>query len=50
MRISIAANNDDNGSSSTSQISFFANAGTAYQIAVDGYDFAAGNVSLRVQQ
>ena len=50
LSLSLVDNNDDSGSSSTSQISFFANAGTVYQIAVDGYDLAAGSVSLRVQQ
>ena len=34
----------------TSQISFFATAGTVYQIAVDGYGPAAGGILLVLQQ
>jgi hypothetical protein len=46
----LVANNDDSGAGFTSQISFFANAGTVYQIAVDGYDFDSGSIILRLQQ
>jgi len=48
--LSLIANNDDYGSSITSQISFFATAGAVYQIAVDGYSAASGTVRLTVQQ
>jgi hypothetical protein len=44
------ADNDDYNGFSTSQISFFATAGTIYQIAVDGYGLASGNISLLLQQ
>jgi hypothetical protein len=46
----LVANNDDFGGGVTSQISFFATAGTVYQIAVDGYDLAAGSIVLSLQQ
>ena len=46
----LVANNDDAGTGFTSQISFFATAGTTYQIAVDGYDYATGGIILRLQQ
>jgi hypothetical protein len=48
--LSLVANNDDNGASVTSQISFFATAGTVYQIAVDGYGLASGTINLLLQQ
>jgi hypothetical protein len=48
--LSLVANNDDYFPYSTSEISFFATAGTVYQIAVDGYDVAAGSISLLLQQ
>jgi hypothetical protein len=34
----------------TSQISFFANAGTVYQIAVDGFALQSGRISLRLER
>jgi hypothetical protein len=48
--LTLVANNDDFGASVTSQISFFATAGTVYQIAVDGYGPAAGGIILILQQ
>src|SRR5215207_5028585 len=42
----VASNNDDNGLQS--KVSFTANAGTTYQIAVDGFGAAAGNINLRL--
>src|SRR5918994_2715465 len=42
----VASNNDDNGLQS--KVSFTANAGTTYQIAVDGLGAAAGNINLRL--
>jgi hypothetical protein len=48
--LSLMANNDDYGGYSTSQISFYATAGTVYQIAVDGYGTAMGSISLVLQQ
>jgi hypothetical protein len=48
--LSLVANNDDYGTGATSQISFFATAGTVYQIAVDGYGAASGSISLLLQQ
>ncbi|HEY5915558.1 MAG TPA: PPC domain-containing protein [Verrucomicrobiae bacterium] len=48
--LSLVANNDDYGAATTSQITFFATAGTVYQIAVDGYDVASGNIRLTLQQ
>ena len=48
--LSLIANNDDYGSGTTSQISFFATAGAVYQVAVDGYGAASGAVRLTVQQ
>jgi hypothetical protein len=48
--LSLMANNDDYNGSATSQISFFATAGTVYQIAVDGYGTAMGSISLVLQQ
>jgi len=48
--LTLVANNDDFGGGVTSQISFFATAGTVYQIAVDGYGLAAGGIGLLLQQ
>ncbi len=47
--LALVANNDDTGGV-TSQISYFATAGTVYQIAVDGYGAASGTIRLLVQQ
>jgi len=47
--LTLIANNDDSVDV-TSQISFFATAGTVYQIAVDGYSGATGAIRLSVQQ
>jgi hypothetical protein len=44
----VASNDDYNGS--TSRVSFFAVEGAIYQIAVDGFDGASGNVALDVSQ
>jgi hypothetical protein len=46
----LLTNNDDYDTDFTSQISFFATAGTAYQIAVDGFGGASGTVWLQLQQ
>ncbi|HWQ93681.1 MAG TPA: hypothetical protein VN673_18610 [Clostridia bacterium] len=46
----LVASNDDYNSAMTSQITFFATAGTVYQIAVDGYGQAAGSVRLLLHQ
>lgn len=40
--------NDDFGDDLTSQVSFQAVAGTAYQIAVDGYEGETGNIQLHI--
>ncbi|MGC3958307.1 MAG: PPC domain-containing protein [Verrucomicrobiota bacterium] len=48
--LSLVANNDDYPPYATSQITFYATAGMVYQIAVDGYDVAAGSISLLLQQ
>jgi hypothetical protein len=48
--LTLVANNDDVSPNVTSQISFFAAAGTVYQIAVDGYGLAAGGIRLSLQQ
>ncbi len=46
------ASNDDAvpGSVLTSAVSFMATAGTTYQIAVDGFNSAAGNIALNISQ
>ena len=44
------ATDDDHGGNLTSKVTFNAVAGTAYQIAVDGYNSASGNVTLHVNQ
>jgi bacillolysin len=43
----VASNNDADGGTQ-SKVSFTANAGTTYQIAVDGFGAAAGNINLRL--
>jgi hypothetical protein len=47
--LSLMANNDDYDGI-TSQVTFFASAGIDYQIAVDGYGGASGDISLSVSQ
>ena len=42
------AGNDDSGGTLTSLVTFNAVAGTSYQIAVDGYNAASGNITLHV--
>jgi hypothetical protein len=42
------ASNDDGGGNRTSKVAFNAVGGTVYQIAVDGYNGASGNISLHV--
>lgn len=42
------ASDDDGGTGTTSRVSFSANAGTAYQIAVDGFGGDSGSISLTV--
>jgi subtilisin family serine protease len=42
------ANDDDSGGTLTSRLSFPATAGTTYQIAVDGYSGATGDIMLKV--
>ena len=44
--VSIAANDNDGSVGYTSSVSFIAEAGTTYQIAVDGVNGAAGQISL----
>ena len=45
----VAANDDDPaGGTTTSKLTFVATAGTAYQIVVDGYGGASGNVTLNL--
>ena len=44
--LTLVASDDDNGGNSTSEASFSTVAGAVYNIAVDGYAAAAGNVSL----
>jgi hypothetical protein len=48
--LSLVANNDDDQTSMTSLIIFFADAGSEYQIAVDGYGTASGLISLLLYQ
>ncbi len=48
--LTVVAENDDYGSASTSQVTFFATAGLVYQIAVDGYKGATGQVNLTLTQ
>jgi hypothetical protein len=47
--LSLITSSDDD-EDYTSLISFFATAGTVYQIAVDGYNGASGTVWLQLQQ
>jgi len=47
--LSLVADNDDYVGV-TSQISFFATAGTVYQIAVDGHGVESGSINLLLQQ
>jgi hypothetical protein len=44
----VASNDDDPNGGFQSKVSFTANAGTTYQIAVDGYGAAFGNINLRL--
>jgi hypothetical protein len=44
------AQDDDFGWQRTSQVTFYALAGTEYEIAVDGWQGAAGNISLGIAQ
>lgn len=44
------ASNDDAGFSTTSAVAFFANAGTTYYLAVDGYGGRTGQIQLAVEQ
>jgi hypothetical protein len=46
--LTLVANNDDIAGAQTSQVTFNVVAGATYQIAVDGYDGAAGNIALNV--
>jgi hypothetical protein len=48
--LTLIANNDDHNAGITSQVSFFATAGTVYQIAVDGYGTASGSINLLLSQ
>jgi hypothetical protein len=44
----VASNDDQSGSILTSSVSFSAIAGTSYQISVDGYSGASGQISLAI--
>jgi hypothetical protein len=46
--LTLVASNDDAPGVHTSLVTFIAVAGTTYQIAVDGYNGAAGNITLNV--
>lgn len=46
--LTVRASDDDSGGNNTSRVSFSVTAGTAYQIAVDGYNGASGSISLTV--
>lgn len=48
-QLSLVAENDDNDGGSTSSVRFEAEAGRAYQIAVDGFNGASGAVLLRIE-
>jgi subtilisin family serine protease len=48
--LTVVAADDDGGEGSRSLVSFLAGAGRTYQIAVDGYSGAAGNVTLTLAQ
>ena len=46
---SVASNDDDWAAGlTTSKVTFAVTAGTVYQIAVDGYGGASGNISLHI--
>lgn len=47
--LAVIARDDDSGGSGTSRITFEAVAGTAYQIAVDGFDGATGQIALALR-
>lgn len=44
----VGSNDNDPAGGSTSSVTFNASAGTAYQIAVDGYNGASGNIALNI--
>jgi len=46
--LTLVASNDDSGGNMTSKVTFNAVAGTSYQIVVDGYGGASGNITLHV--
>ena len=46
--LTFVASDDDAGAGNNSQVIFAATAGTTYQIAVDGYSGATGNIILNV--
>jgi hypothetical protein len=46
--LTFVASDDDSGAGTTSGVSFSAVAGTTYQIAVDGYNGAKGNITITV--
>jgi subtilisin family serine protease len=46
--LTAVASNDDYGSGNTSQITFTAQSGVTYQIAVDGYNGASGNIAMNL--
>jgi C1A family cysteine protease len=48
--LTLVAENDDAASATTSQVTFNATVGTAYQIAVDGYGEEQGRISLSIVQ
>ncbi len=47
--LSVVAQDDDSGPGSTSHLTFDAQSGATYQIAVDGFNGATGSVDLQVQ-
>ena len=46
----IAGDDDSGGSNNSSRVTFSATSGTTYQIAVDGYNAASGNITLNLSQ
>ncbi|MBE0543181.1 MAG: immunoglobulin domain-containing protein [Verrucomicrobia bacterium] len=48
--LSTVASDDNSGGNFASKLTFSASAGTTYQVAVDGYFGASGNIVLHVQQ
>ena len=46
--LTMVANDDDGGGNYTSKVTFTAVSGTTYQILVDGYNGASGNITLHV--